>query len=123
MYNEKVIRNFVNPYNAGGLHKANAVGKVGSAERGDIVKFYFRINNETRIIEEARFKTFGCTASIACSNVACDMVKGKTIEEVLKISNGDIIKALGELPMDKIYCATTVEDAIKEAINNYNINE
>lgn len=122
MYNEKILRNFANPYNAGGLHKANAVGKVSNAERGDIVKFYFKIDDETQIIQEARFKTFGSTATIACSNFACDMVKGKTIDEALMITNGDIIKMLGELPMDKIYCATTVEDAIKETINNYRKN-
>ncbi|MDD4815612.1 MAG: iron-sulfur cluster assembly scaffold protein [Clostridia bacterium] len=123
MYNEKVLKNFANPHNAGGLHKANAVGKIGNVLKGDIVKFYFKINDETKIIEEARFKTFGCTAAIACSNIACDMVKGKTIEEALLVSNGDIIKALGGLPMDKIYCVTSVEGAIKETVNNYKKNE
>ncbi len=120
-YNEKVMQNFLNPKNAGVLRGANATNKINNQDQSsmDIVKFYLKINDETEVIEDARFKTCGCTAAIAVSNVACDLLKEKTIEQALLIKDYDIISALGELPLDKIHCAITVTDAIKSAIDNY----
>lgn len=119
MYNISVMEHFLCPKNAGTLRKADAVGKAISTEKGDIVKFYFKINKQTHIIEDAHFKTLGCPAAIACSDIACEIVKGKTIEEATKISNADIIHYLGNLPMEKITCATTVEAAMRDTIKKF----
>lgn len=123
MYNQKVLQHFLNPANAGGIKKADAVGKVGSVDGSDIVKFYLIINPETLIIENAQFKAFGGPATIACADVACELLKDKTLDEAKQISNMDIINMLDEIPMEKIYCATTVEDAIRETISSYTINQ
>lgn len=120
MYNQKILQHFLNPINAGGMKKAEAVGKV-CAESGDIIKLYFRINSENLMIEEAQFKAFGNPATIACADVACELVKGKTLDEAKLVSNMDIINLLDEIPMEKIYCANIVEDAIRETINSYKV--
>ena len=101
------------------MRGADAVGKAVGDEKGDIVKFYFKINSKTRIIEDAHFKTMGCPAAIACSDIACEMVKGKTIEEAEKFSNEQIIDYLGNLPKDKISCLKTVEEAIRKTIQEF----
>ena len=118
MYNQKVINIFKNHKNSGGLHGANGVGKVGNAACGDIMKVYLKINDEG-IIEDARFKTFGCTAAIASTSVACDMIVGMTIEEALKVKNKDVIEELGGLPPVKIHCSILAEEAIHAAIDDY----
>ena len=118
MYNEKVMENFKNPKNAGALRGANGVGKVGNAKCGDIMKIYLKIN-EDEVIEDATFKTFGCAAAIASTNVACEMIKGKTVQEALKLRNSDVISALGGLPPVKIHCSILAEEAIEAAIANY----
>lgn len=119
MYNVSVMKHFLCPKNAGTLQKANAVGQSISTEKGEIVKFYLKIDPDTHIIQDARFKTMGCPAAIACSDIACEIVKGKTIEEASQISNAEIIAYLGELPMDKIVCATTVEEAIQATLAKF----
>lgn len=119
MYNQKVIERFKNPKNAGGLRGANGVGKVGNAACGDIMKIYLRIN-EDEIIEEARFKTFGCCAAIASTDVACDLVRGKSIEDALKVTNKQVFDVLGDLPPQKIHCSVLAEEAIKSAVEDYN---
>ena len=119
MYNQKVIERFKNPKNAGGLRGANGVGKVGNAACGDIMKIYLRIN-EDEIIEEARFKTFGCCAAIASTDVACDLVSGKSIEDALKVTNKQVFDVLGDLPPQKIHCSVLAEEAIKSAVEDYN---
>lgn len=118
MYNQKVIERFKNPKNAGGLRGANGVGKVGNAACGDIMKIYLLIN-EDEVIEEARFKTFGCCAAIASTDVACDLVKGMTIEEALKVTNKQVFDVLGDLPPHKIHCSVLAEEAIHAAIEDY----
>lgn len=123
MYNEKIIKNFINPHNAGGLHGANGTAKNGSAEMGDIVKLYLKIDTETDVINEAKFKTFGCPVAIACSNVICDMVKGRTIEEAEQIESVDIINVLGGIPVEKTYCAIIAEETVKDAVKNYRKNK
>ena len=117
MYTEKVMEHFSNPHNVGELENANAVGQVGNAKCGDIMKMSMLI--EDNIIKDIRFKTFGCGAAIATSSVATDLVKGKTVEEALKITNKQVIDMLGGLPPAKIHCSVLAEEAIQAAINNY----
>ena len=119
MYNSKVIKNFTKPTNAGGMKGSSAVGKFTSEDNCDVVKIYIKVDEDTGIITEASFKTFGSPATIACSNVACDLLHDLSIEDAKELSNADIIKELGELPMDKISSATSVENAIKNAIEAY----
>lgn len=117
MYSEKVMENFAHPKNAGKLENANAVGLVGNAACGDILKIYLRIENN--IIEDVSFETFGCAAAIASSSMATEMVKGKTIEEALALKNEDIITALEGLPPQKIHCSVLAEEAIALAVEDY----
>ena len=117
-YNAFVIDRFQNPRNAGGLRGANGVGKVGNAACGDIMKMYLKIN-DNGIIEEARFKTFGCCAAIASTDVACDLIKGKTIDEALAVTNKQVFEVLGDLPQHKIHCSVLAEESIHAAIEDY----
>ncbi len=119
MYSKKVLEIFQNPKNAGGMKGANAIGKVGNAACGDIMKIYLKINDD-KIIEDARFKTFGCCAAIASTEVACDLIKGKTIDEALKVTNKQVFDILGDLPPHKIHCSVLAEEAIRAAVDNYN---
>lgn len=119
MYNSKVIKNFTEPTNAKGMKGADAVGKFVSEDNCDVVKIYIKVEETTGIIKEATFKSFGSPATIACSNVACDLLIDLDIEQAKELSNADIIKELGELPMEKISSATSVENAIKNAIEIY----
>ena len=118
MYNEKVMEIFKNPKNMGDLKGANAVGQVGNMACGDIMKIFLKINDQ-EIIEDAKFKTFGCVAAIVSSSVACELVKGKTVEEALNFDNNDVMKEVGELPVHKIHCSVLAKEAIEEAIKNY----
>ncbi len=118
MYNEKVLELFKNPKNVGEIEGANAIGKVGNAACGDIMQIFLRINDKG-IVEDASFQTFGCAAAIVSSSVACDIIKGKTIEEALKIENQEIIDILGGLPEHKIHCSVLAKEAIEDAIANY----
>lgn len=119
MYNKKVLSIFQNPKNAGGMKGANAIGKVGNAACGDIMKIYLKISDDG-IIEDAKFKTFGCCAAIASTDVACDLIKGKTIEEALKVTNKQVFDILGDLPPHKIHCSVLAEEAIRAAVDDYN---
>ncbi len=121
MYNEKVMDYFYNPRNAGELEDANAVGEVGNAQCGDIMQVYLKIKGD--IIEDVSFRTFGCGAAIATSSIATEMIKGKTIDEALALSNKDVIEELGGLPPAKIHCSVLAEEAIKAAIQNYKEDE
>jgi nitrogen fixation NifU-like protein len=118
MYNSKVLEIFKNPKNVGSLKGANGIGTVGNAACGDIMKMYLKIS-DNGIIEDAKFKTFGCAAAITTTSVATELVKGKTIEEALKIKNSQIVEILGGLPTQKIHCSVLAEEAIKAAIDNY----
>ncbi len=118
MYSKTVIDRFQNPRNAGGMHGANAIGEVGNAACGDIMKMYLKID-DNGVIENAKFKTFGCCAAIASTDMACDLIKGKTIDEALKVTNKQVLDLLGELPPHKIHCSILAEESIKAAIQNY----
>ena len=117
MYSDKVMDHFTNPRNVGELEDANAVGTVGNAKCGDIMKIYMKIEND--VITDIRFKTFGCGAAVATSSMATELVKGKTIEEALKITNKAVVEALEGLPPAKIHCSVLAEEAIRAAINDY----
>lgn len=117
MYNERVMKEFANPSNVGICENANATGKVGSASCGDIMEISMRIEND--VIQDAKFRTFGCAAAIASSSVATQMVIGKTLEEALQLKNRDVITELDGLPPQKIHCSVLAEEAIKEAIKDY----
>jgi nitrogen fixation NifU-like protein len=120
-YSDKVIDHYNNPRNVGSFDKAKpnvGTGVVGAPECGDVMKLQMRINPETQVIEEARFKTFGCGSAIASSSLATEWVKGKTVEEALAIKNTDIVRELS-LPPVKIHCSVLAEDAIKAAIGNW----
>ncbi len=118
LYSDKVMDHFVNPRNVGEIEDADGVGEVGNAKCGDIMKIYLKINDDG-IIEDAKFKTFGCAAAIASTNTAIDLIKGKTIEEALAVKNSDVIDILGGLPPIKIHCSILAEEAIHAAVEDY----
>lgn len=117
MYTDKVLDHFSNPRNVGEIHDADGVGTVGNAKCGDIMQIYLKVEND--IIKDVKFKTFGCGAAIATSSVATEMVKGKTIDEALQISNKAVVAALDGLPTQKIHCSLLAEEAIHAAIEDY----
>jgi nitrogen fixation NifU-like protein len=120
-YSDKVIDHYNNPRNVGSMDKSSAdvgTGLVGAPECGDVMKLQIKVNRETNVIEEARFKTFGCGSAIASSSLATEWVKGKTVDEALTIKNMDIVKELS-LPPVKIHCSVLAEDAIRAAIGDW----
>lgn len=122
MYSEKVMDHFANPRNVGEIENANAVGQVGNAKCGDIMKIYMDID-DNQVIKDVKFKTFGCGAAIATSSMATEMVKGKTVDEALSLTNKAVMEALDGLPPEKIHCSVLAEEAIKSAIDNYRGND
>jgi len=118
MYNEKVIDIFSKPKHAGELADANGIGTVGNASCGDIMKIYLKIDS-SETITDASFLTFGCAAAIASSSMATDMIIGKTIEEALKVTNAQVLEALGGLPQHKVHCSILAEEAIQAAVADY----
>ena len=121
MYSEKVMDHFMNPRNVGDVEDANAVGEVGNAKCGDIMKISMKINDDG-VIEDVKFKTFGCGAAVATSSIATEMIKGKTVEEAEKLSNKAVIEALDGLPPAKIHCSDLAEEAVKAALKDYHEN-
>jgi len=118
MYTEKVMDHFTNPRNVGELTDANGVGEVGNAKCGDIMRIYLKVDAND-VITDVKFKTFGCGAAIATSSMVTEMVKGKTLEEALKISNDAVAEALDGLPPAKMHCSNLAADALQEAIKDY----
>lgn len=117
MYSEKVVELFMNPKNVGRIEDADGVGTVGNPVCGDVMKIYLKIENG-RIVD-VKFETFGCAAAIATSSMVTEMVKGKTLEEALKVSNKDVVQALGGLPPHKLHCSLLAEEGIRAAIEDY----
>ena len=120
-YSDKVVDHFNNPRNMGSFKKDEegvGTGMVGAPECGDVMKLQVRVNPDTGVIDDAKFKTFGCGSAIASSSLATEWLKGKTVEEALAIKNTDIVEELA-LPPVKIHCSVLAEDAIKAAINDY----
>ena len=117
MYSEKVMDHFTNPRNVGEILDADAVGEVGNAKCGDIMKIYMKI--EDGIIVDTKFQTFGCASAIATSSMATELIKGKSVEEALELSNKAVVEALDGLPPAKVHCSVLAEEAVKAAILDY----
>lgn len=117
MYSEQVMDHFMNPRNVGEIENADGVGEVGNARCGDIMKVFLKIEND--IIVDVKFKTFGCGAAIATSSISTEMIKGKTVDEALDLTNKSVTEALGGLPPVKLHCSVLAEDAVKAAIEDY----
>ena len=117
MYSEKVVDHFSNPRNVGEIENADGIGEVGNSVCGDVMKIYLKIEDDKII--EVKFKTFGCGAAIATSSMATELIKGKTIEEALELSNKAVVEALDGLPPVKLHCSVLAEEAVKAAIIDY----
>lgn len=116
-YSEKVMDHFANPRNVGEIPDADGVGEVGNPKCGDIMRMYIKVTGD--VISDVKFKTFGCGAAIATSSMATEMVKGKTIEEALQLTNKAVMEALDGLPPVKVHCSVLAEQAIKAALSDY----
>ncbi len=117
LYSEKVFDHFKNPRNVGSIADADGVGEVGNARCGDIMKMYLKIEND--VIVDVKFETFGCGSAIASSSMATEMIKGKTLEEALAVTNKQVVEALDGLPAHKLHCSVLAEESIKAAVQDY----
>ena len=117
MYSEKVMDHFRNPRNMGEMENPDGIGKVGNPVCGDMMELYIKVEND--VITDVKFMTFGCGAAIATSSMVTELVKGKTLDEALKISNATVAEALDGLPPVKMHCSVLAEDALKGAIEDY----
>ena len=118
-YSEKVMDHFQHPRNVGEIENASGVGTVGNAKCGDIMRIFLDIDDETHIIKDCKFKTFGCGAAVATSSMATELVKGKTIQEALEVTNKAVMEALDGLPPVKVHCSLLAEEAIHPALWDY----
>lgn len=118
-YSDKVIEHFSNPHNVGEIENSSGVGTVGNAKCGDIMRIYLDIDEDTKIIKDCKFKTFGCGAAIATSSMATDMVIGKTIYEAMEVTNKAVMEALDGLPPVKVHCSLLAEESIHAALWDY----
>ena len=121
MYTEKVMDHFTHPRNMGEVKDANGVGTVGNAKCGDIMQMFIKVNDDG-IIEDVGFKTFGCGAAIATSSMATELIKGKSVDDALKLTNAAVVEALEGLPPVKLHCSVLAEEAVKAAVDNYKEN-
>ena len=118
-YSNKVMDHFANPRNVGEIENPDGVGEAGNPKCGDIMKIYLKVNDETQIIEDVKFKTFGCASAIASSSMATELIKGKSIQEAWDLTNSAVAEALDGLPPIKMHCSVLAEEAIHEALNDY----
>ncbi len=118
LYSEKVMDHFQNPRNVGKIDDADGVGEVGNAKCGDIMRMYLKID-DNGIITDVKFNTFGCGSAIATSSMATEMIKGKSVDEALTLSNKAVVEALDGLPAHKIHCSVLAEEAVKAAVKDY----
>lgn len=118
MYNEKVMQYFKEQKHAGTLKGANAIGKAGNVTCGDIIKIYLVID-KNGVITDASFRTFGCVSAIAASSMTCELIIGRTLDAALKLSNKEVVDALGGLPTQKIHCSVLAKEAIEDAIKKF----
>ncbi len=117
LYSEKVMDHFRNPRNVGSIENADGVGTVGNAKCGDIMKIYLKIDDDT--VTDVKFETFGCGSAIASSSMATELIKGKPLDEVMKLTNKAVTEALDGLPAHKLHCSVLAEEAIQAAVNDY----
>ena len=118
LYSEKVMDHFRNPRNVGQIEDADGVGEVGNAKCGDIMRMYLKID-DNGIITDVKFNTFGCGSAIATSSMATELIKGKSVEEALALSNKAVVEALDGLPTHKIHCSVLAEEAVRAAVKDY----
>ena len=119
LYSEKVMDHFRNPRNVGQIDDADGIGEVGNAKCGDIMRMYIKVNDADKVITDIKFNTFGCGSAIATSSMATEMIKGKTIDEALTLSNKAVVEALDGLPTHKIHCSVLAEQAVRAAVKDY----
>ena len=119
LYSEKVMDHFQNPRNVGKMEDADGFGEVGNAKCGDIMRMYIKVDPKTQVITDVKFNTFGCGSAIATSSMATEMIKGKPVEEALKLSNKAVVEALDGLPPAKIHCSVLAEEAVRAAVKDY----
>ena len=117
LYSDIVMDHFMHPRNVGEIENPDGVGQVGNAKCGDIMKMYLKINGN--VIEDVKFETFGCGSAIASSSMATELIKGKTIDEALTVTNRQVVDALGGLPAHKLHCSVLAEESIKSAVKDY----
>ena len=117
LYTDTVMDHFMNPRNVGEIPDADGVGEVGNAKCGDIMKMYIKVKDNR--IDDVKFETFGCGSAIASSSMATEMIKGKTIDEALAVTNKQVVEALGGLPAHKLHCSVLAEESIKSAVTDY----
>ena len=117
LYSEQVLDHFSHPRNVGEIENADGVGEVGNAKCGDIIKMYIKVDDG--IISDVKFKTFGCGAAVATSSMATELIKGKSIDDALKLTNKAVVEALDGLPAVKLHCSVLAEQAIKSALADY----
>ena len=117
LYTQTVMDHFMHPRNVGEIADADGVGEVGNAKCGDIMKMYLKIKDNR--IEDVKFETFGCGSAIASSSIATEMIKGRTLEDALALTNQEVVDALGGLPAHKLHCSVLAEEAIKNALKDY----
>ena len=118
-YSQKVMDHFMNPRNVGEIENADGIGEAGNPKCGDIMKIYLKVNPETKVIDDVKFKTFGCASAIASSSMATELIKGKTIEEAWDLTNNAVAEALDGLPPIKMHCSVLAEESIHAALNDY----
>ena len=117
LYTDTVMDHFRNPRNVGSIENPDGVGEVGNAKCGDIMKMYLKIDNN--VITDVKFETFGCASAIASSSIATEMIKGKTVDEALALTNREVVDSLGGLPAYKLHCSVLAEEAVKSAVKDY----
>ena len=118
LYSEKVMDHFRNPRNVGQIDDADGIGEVGNAKCGDIMRMYLKID-ENQVITDVKFNTFGCGSAIATSSMATELIKGKTVQEALELSNKAVVEALDGLPVHKLHCSVLAEQAVRAAVKDY----
>ncbi len=118
LYSEKVMDHFRNPRNVGQIDDADGIGEVGNAKCGDIMRMYIKVD-DNQVITDIKFNTFGCGSAIATSSMATEMIKGKTIDQALELSNKAVVEALDGLPVHKIHCSVLAEQAVRAAVKDY----
>ena len=118
-YSQKVMDHFINPRNVGEIENADGVGEAGNPKCGDIMKIYLKVNPDTKVIDDVKFKTFGCASAIASSSMATELIKGRTIEDAWNLTNNAVAEALDGLPPIKMHCSVLAEEAIHTALNDY----
>ena len=119
LYSDKVMDHFRNPRNVGQIDDADGIGEVGNAKCGDIMRMYIKVDDDSKVITDIKFNTFGCGSAIATSSMATEMIMGKTIDEALELSNKAVVEALDGLPTHKIHCSVLAEQAVRAAVKDY----